>query len=112
VVRLLVPDTGKEVSRLTAPETIRLIPQLPRAQPCEPDRSPARSRKNVGGNFLWGPPKLNQFFSRFREPFDPKNSHCVIQGLPVELDGVSGTPNCSYIFVVKYGYRHIQPPLA
>jgi hypothetical protein len=26
VVLLLVPDTGKEVSRLTAPETIRLIP--------------------------------------------------------------------------------------
>jgi hypothetical protein len=26
VVRLLVPDTGKEVSRLTARETVRLIP--------------------------------------------------------------------------------------
>jgi WD40 repeat protein len=26
VVRLVVPDTGKEVCRLTAPETIRLIP--------------------------------------------------------------------------------------
>jgi eukaryotic-like serine/threonine-protein kinase len=26
VVRLVVPDTGKEIARLTAPETIRLIP--------------------------------------------------------------------------------------